>query len=276
MAGRYRGNRQIPRGSFAQRAGRWLARRGYDLANMLVPGTLFDYRERGTVNPGQAFRDSTVAEIARWARGKPEGMSDEDWARIQQEGREGVFDSAFQLLPIPKIPYVTGYVGRQARNALMGPNSHLGRSLGHTGRSSTRTVVPTVSGNGVTTTEKPVTTTTPAPTDTINSGRNSGRGTSMFPSNSNSMTTGYGGTRGRGVGVADDPSDILDMLGFGEGFGGNVGYRGVTGGIDPWTGMKPEQQDLYNTGTGQQVFFNLLNGAYDAEHQATNSSRVKF
>lgn len=264
MAGRYRGQRQVPQGPWYQRAGRWLARRGYDLANGLVPGTLFDYRESGTVNPRQALRDGTIAEMARWARGRPEGMSDEEWARVQREGREGAFDTAWQLLPIPQIPFVTSRVGKQVRRGLLGPSSRT------TQRVPGPTVVPTVSGGGVTTTEKPVT--LPGSSSTSTSRRGGPLPAIM---RAGALSSGAGGTRGRGVGVADDPANLLEMMDFSGGFGG-LGYRGVTGSLSELDPMRLESQDLYNTVTGQQVLPMFNNGAYDAEHRATVSGRNRF
>jgi hypothetical protein len=276
MAGRYRGSRSVPEGQRAPwytRTGRWLARRGYDLVNGVVPGTVFDYREHNTINPRVALSDGTVAETLRWARGRPEGMSDEDWARVQQEGREGLFDTAWQALPIPQIPFVTQRAGRAIRRGLLGPSSRT------TQRTAGPTVVPTVSGGGVTTTERPVTlsggsstyTNATKPVKPANARPNTG---GLL--RAGALTTGAGGTRGRGVGVADDPADLLEMMDFSGGFGG-VGYRGVTGGLSDYTpsGIL-EGQDLWNTVTGAQVLPQFSNGRYDAEHQATQSNRVRF
>lgn len=275
MPGRYRGTRQLPpreKVPWYKQVGRFAARRGYDVLNAMVPGTVFDYREgTGDINPRRAFGNSTVVESARYLRGRPEGMSDEDWARIQREGKEGLFDTAWDLLPIPKIPVVSSAIRRGARNTLLGPNSRSGRSQGRPGA----TVVPTVSGTGVTTTEKPVT--LPGTTGTSKPPSSSARRPSLLaPSNTNALSgRGNGATRGRGVGVADDPSDVFDMLGFSDGFGG-VGYRGVTGQLEQYNPMTLERQDIYNTVTGRQMLPEFNNGAYDAEHGATSSNRQRY
>lgn len=271
MAGRYRGSRTVPEGQrapFAVRAGRWLARRGYDLVNGLVPGNIFDYRENKTINPRQAFRDSTLAEGVRYIRGRPEGMSDEEWERVRQEGREAIFDTTWDLLPVPKIPgLTTARAVRRRTGILGGPRSRQTRP-------TTQTVVPTVSGGGVTTTEKPVTIASGKPSTTTSQNRSGNKPVGLL-SNQNVMTTGYGGTRGRGVGVADDPADTLDMLDFSGGFGG-VGYRGVTGGLAEYNPAILEGQDLWNTVTGAQVLPQFSNGTYNAEHRATQSNRARF
>lgn len=280
MAGRYRGSRTVPEGQrapFLTRAGRWLARRGYDLVNSVVPGTVFDYREHRTINPRQALRDGSVAEGIRYLRGRPEGMSDEEWANVQREGRAAAFDTAWDFVPVPKIPgLTTARSMRRHASRLMGPNSRSGES---SNRPTTRTVVPTVSGGGVTTTEKPVTVTDTRPAKPATSSgtsstapRTTDRQRGLL---NNPLSTGYGGTRGYGVGVADSPADTLDMLDFSGGFGG-VGYRGVTGGLAEYNPAVLEGQDLWNTVTGAQVLPQFSNGAYNAEHRATQSNRARF
>lgn len=263
MAGRYRGSRPLPDNQkvpWYRQAGRWLARRGYDVINTAVPGTLFDYREHGTVNPRQAFRDGSIAETLRPLGGRPEGMSDEEWQHVRQEGREGLFDTAWDLLPIPRIPVVSGYVRRGARNLLM-PRGTQGNKP-----DSTFTVVPTVSGGGVTTTEAPVTTSTPpSGPRSGNSNNNSTEGstdsrTNQSRNNSNNNTGkpvrfspfagNTSGTRGTGWEGVDDPQSFMNLLSMaGSGYSG-IGYQGAVNHDKPFLPSAFMEPEIINTTTG--------------------------
>lgn len=251
MAGRYRGSRQLPdtqKAPWYTRAGRFLARRGYDVINAAVPGTVFDYREHNDINPARAFRDGTLAETARWAAGKPEGMSDEEWQRVRQEGREGLFDSAWDLLPIPRVPVVSGAIRRGARNMLLGNRQMKPRDT------NTSTVVPTVSGAGVTTTEAPITTTSGKPsaegTNTSRQGRSSTTSSSGTKPRFAPFAGNTSGTRGSGWGDAGDPQDFMTMLGNA---GNGLGYKPVAGEFRQWAPLAFSDPDLVNTVTGQAV-----------------------
>lgn len=285
--------------------GGWLARRGYDVLNTALPGKPFDYKEARDINPKRSFAQGTYAEGARYLRGRQPGMTDEEWEAIKKEGKEAGVDLAWDILPIGKlrsIPIVSGVIKKGTKNLLTGsPNQHASNSSGSSGRSL---VVPTVSGAGVTTTEKPIAVNRsakprgqsgnkpkpikqPNTTDQQQANQQAGLPAdwvsptftnrsdaqnylNLLQGNQSGKSTvgiSQGGTRGFGVQSygKEDFGHVLDALNFGAGFGG-LGYRGVTGELKQYDPRALENQDLYNTVTGKQVFVDAHGGENTSDH----------